>query len=101
MAEEFSRGRVDPIGTAAEINAVQIELEDLVLAELPLERHRQDAFLDLAHEIAVVGQEDVAGELLRDRRRRADAMAGRHGRGESAADADRIDADMTSEAAVL
>ena len=68
MTEEAPRGGIDPVGAAAEIDAVEIELEDLVLGELPLERERQDRFLDLAAEAAVVGQEDVARQLLGDRR---------------------------------
>ena len=75
MAEEAARRGVDAIGAAAEIDAVEIELEDLVLAELALQRERQDRLLDLAAEAAVVGQEDVARELLGDRRGRADAVA--------------------------
>ena len=73
MAEEVPRGGVDAVGAAAEIDAVEIELEDLVLGEFALERERQDRFLDLAAEAAVVGQEDVARELLGDGRGRADA----------------------------
>ena len=42
MAEEAARRGVDAVGAAAEIDAVEIELEDLVLAELALERERQD-----------------------------------------------------------
>ena len=42
VAEEAPRGGVDAIGAAAEINSVQIELEDLVLGEFPLEREGQD-----------------------------------------------------------
>ena len=75
MAEEFPRRGVDAVGAASEIDAVQIELEDLVLAELALQRERQDRLLDLAREGAVVGEEDVAGELLGDGRRRADPVA--------------------------
>ena len=75
VAEEAARGGVDAIGAAAEIDAVEIELEDLVLGELALQRQRQDRFLDLAPEAAVVGQEDVARELLGDGRGRADPAA--------------------------
>ena len=64
MAEEAARGGVDAEGAAAEIDPVEIEFEDLVLGEAPFERHRQDAFAHLADEAAVVGQEDVARELL-------------------------------------
>ena len=76
MAEEAPRGGVDAIGAAAEIDAVEIELEDLVLGEFALERERQHAFLDLAAEGAAVGQEDVARELLGDGRSALAPMAG-------------------------
>ncbi len=58
-------------------------------------------FLDLAAEAAVVGQEDVARELLGDGRGRADAVVLDERRADRAADADRIDADMAAEPAVL
>ena len=70
-----ARRGVDSVGAAAEIDAVQIELEDLVLAELALQRQRQDRFLDLAPEGAVVGQEDVARQLLGDGRSALAEMA--------------------------
>ena len=43
MAEEFPRCRVDPVGAAAEIDAVEVKLDDLVLAEFALEREGEDA----------------------------------------------------------
>ncbi len=43
MAEEFARSSVDAIGAAAEIDAVEVEFEDLVLGELALQREREDA----------------------------------------------------------
>ena len=101
MAEEIPRRGVDSVGAAAEIDAVEIKLEDLVLAELAFEREREDRFLDLADEAAVVGQEDVARELLGDRRGRADLVALDDRRAERAGDADRIDADVAAEAPVL
>ena len=67
MPEEFSRGGVDPVSAAAEIDPVQVQLEDLVLAELALQREGENPLLDLAQEVAVVGQEDVARELLGNR----------------------------------
>ena len=42
MAEEFPRCGVDAVGAAAEIDAVEVEFEDLVLAELSLQRERED-----------------------------------------------------------
>src|SRR6478672_11860364 len=101
MTEEFARRCVDPISAAAEINAVQVKLENLVFAKLPLKREGQDAFLDLAHEVAVVGQEDVARELLRDGRGSAYPVTSREGGSDRSADVDRVDANMATEAAVL
>src|SRR4051794_37620863 len=101
MAEELPRRRVDAVGAAAEIDPVQIELEDLVLAELALERERQHGFLELPQDAAVVGQEDVARQLLGNRRSRADPMILEHRRANRAANADRVDPDMAAEAPVF
>src|SRR5438046_9123326 len=98
VAVEFARRGVDSISAASEIDAVEVELEDLVFAELPLERHRQDRFLELAHEVAVVGQEDVAGQLLRDGRRRSNPVSCGHRRGQRSAKSYRIDTAVTAAA---
>ena len=66
MAEELPGRGVDAVGAATEVDAVKVQLEDLVLGEFALQRHRQDRFLDLPAEVATVGQEDVARELLRN-----------------------------------
>ena len=89
------------MGAAAHIGAVEIELEDLVLGQVELEPERQERFLDLALERALVGEEEVLGELLRDRgaalHDAAAAGVDRHG----AEGADRVDAPMLVEAPVL
>ena len=41
-AEIAARGGLDPVGAAAEIDAIEIELEDLLLGEALLEPHRID-----------------------------------------------------------
>ena len=101
VPEEAARGGVDAVGAAAEIDAVQIEFEDLVLGEAPFERERQDRLAQLAGEGALVGEEDVAGELLGDGRDAAHPVAAGDAEPEAADDADRIDAEMRAEAAVL
>ena len=101
VAEEFSRCGIDAVGAAAEVDAVEIQLEDLVLAELALERERQDRFLELARDAAVVGEEDVARELLRDGRGGADAVPFEHRRADCPRKADRVHADMAAEAPVF
>ena len=98
MAEEGAAGGIDAIGAAAEINPVEIELEDLVLGEFALKRERQHRFPDLAAEGAAVGQEDVAGELLGDGRSALAPAAGLEPHLERARDADRVDAEMAAEA---
>ncbi len=101
VAEEAARGSVDAVGATAEIDAVEIELENLVLRELPLDRERKNAFLDLAAEGAAVGQEDVAGELLGDGRAALCPASGVDPDLGGANDADRVDAEMRAEALVL
>ena len=63
---ELRRG-VDAEGAAAEIGAVEVELQDLVLGQPRLQPDRQERLLDLALDGALVGQEQVLGELLGDR----------------------------------
>src|SRR5690606_2859473 len=75
MAEEFAGCRVDAIGAAAEIDAVEIELQYLLLGEAALQRQRKDRLAELAAEGADVGEEYVAGELLGDRRSALDPAA--------------------------
>jgi hypothetical protein len=63
----FCRG-VDAEGAAAEIGAIEIKLENLVLGEMCLQPQRQERFVDLTLNGALVRQEQVLGELLRERR---------------------------------
>ena len=66
MAEEIAAGAIDAIGTAAEINLVEIELEDLFLREFPFQRHRQNRFAQFAVDRAIVVEEYIARQLLSD-----------------------------------
>ena len=68
LVEVEMRGAVDAEGAAAHIGAVEIELQDLVLGQPGLEPDREEGFLDLALDGALVVQEQVLGELLGDRR---------------------------------
>lgn len=58
------RGRFDAIGPAAEIDAVQIQGEDLFLGEFQLQPDGQHQFLHLAAHILIRRQEQVLGQLL-------------------------------------
>ena len=102
--EIVERRRRHAVGTAAEIDLVEVELEDAVLAEGLLEAHREDGFLHLARERELVREQEVFRHLLC------------HGRGadrpavlaqidevldDRARHADRIDSEMFVEGLVL
>src|SRR4029453_4040881 len=101
MAKEGPAGGIDAIGTTAEIDAVQIELEDLILGEFAFQGEGKDAFLPLSAERPAVGQEDVARQLLSDGRPALPPGSCLDPDLERARHADRIDADMAGETLVL
>src|SRR5260370_1056932 len=67
FAEIILRGGIDAERAAAHVGAVEIELEDLVFRQPGLQPDRQKCLLDLAFDGAFVAEEQVLGELLRDR----------------------------------
>ena len=95
------RRGIDAIGAGAEIDPVQIDLEDLVLGEAVLEPQRQQGLADLARKAPLGRQEQVFGELLGDRAAALDEMPGGEIGERGAQQPDRIDAEMAVEAAVL
>ena len=101
MAEELAAGGIDAVGAASEIDLVQVELEDLLLGEFPLERHRQHGLARLAVERAVRIEEDVAGQLLRDGGSRLCTLVIAEGYPDGAQQPDRVHAEMRIEAAIL
>ena len=66
FAEEGSRGRLHPEGAVAEVDLVQVHLEDAVLRIAALELDGEHRFLELAVETSIGGEEEHLGELLRD-----------------------------------
>ncbi len=94
MAEEFARGGIDPIGAAAKIDLVEIELEDLLLGEFGLQRDRQHRLAQLAVDGAVGVEKHIARELLSDGRGRGDAGVVADRNPQRARQTDRIDAEM-------
>ena len=84
----------DAVGAEAEIDFIEIEFEDAVLGIGALDAHRQQGFLDLAGEGDLVGQKEVLGDLLGDRRGALRALVGaeilriRHGRARHAGEVD-------------
>ncbi|CAH1659347.1 hypothetical protein BOSEA31B_11857 [Hyphomicrobiales bacterium] len=101
LVEVALRRRLDAIGARAEIDAVEIEFEDLVLGVGPLQPERQNRLLDLAGGRALLRQEQVLGELLRQGRAALRHTAAAQIGDERAGDADRVDAEMLVEALVL
>ena len=86
---------------AAEVDVVEVGLEDLFLRELPVEDHGHERFDDLSFHRALVGEVVVLHELLRERRPPLGHAARFDVAEEGAKDADRIDAGVVPEARVL
>src|SRR5690606_35463216 len=66
LAEITLRRRLDAGGAVAEEDAVEIELEDLLLGVVLLEPQRQQCLLRLALQRLLGAEEQVLGELLGD-----------------------------------
>src|SRR5262249_46607080 len=58
----------DPVHLRAELDDVEVALEDLLLVEPRLEPPRQQRFLELAIEASAMGEQLVLDQLLADRR---------------------------------
>ena len=97
---ELRRG-IDAERAAAEIGAVEIQLQNLVLGEPRLQPDREERLLDLALDGALVRQEQVLGELLGDRGAALHHAAGARVRHQRAERAGRVDAEVLVEAAVF
>ena len=69
LAEEEPRGRFDAIRAVSEVHLIRVQLEDLILGEVLLDLDGEERFVDLAAEGFVGREEDLLGELLRQRRR--------------------------------
>ncbi|MNI16380.1 hypothetical protein D3C73_697120 [compost metagenome] len=101
LVEIALRGGFDAIGAGAEIDAVQVEGEDLLLGELHFQPHGQHQLLNLALHVLIGRQEQVLGQLLGDGRAALDHAPGLQVRGHGAAHADRVETGVVVEAAVL
>jgi len=93
FAEITLRGGFDAVGAGAEIDPVEIEFENLGLGMLALQPQRQFGFLQLALHGALLRQEQVLGELLRQGRaalRDAAMQDVGHGRAQNAPGVDAV-----------
>src|SRR4029077_3904879 len=91
----------DAVGAGAEIDAVEIKLENLRLAEFVLKPERERQLLQLARNRALLGQEQILGELLGNGRAALRRATPEHVVDDGAHDPPRIDAVMRMEAPVL
>src|SRR5690606_4905026 len=80
LVEVLQRRRRDAVGAAAEIDLVEIELEDAVLRKRLLDPQRDERLLDLPFDRELVREKEVLRDLLRDGggADRAPAGAGEH-----------------------
>jgi hypothetical protein len=101
LVEVGARRRGEAVRALAEVDLVQIQLEDLLLAQRVLDAQREQDLDDLARVGALVRQEELARELHRDRARTLLLAAGEQVRHRGARHADRVDADVLEEAGVL
>ena len=101
LVEEAAGGGFHAVGAAAEVDAVEIQLENVGLVEAQLQPERQHQLLELARQRALGGEEDVLGELLGDGRAALHEAAGFQVGEYRAAEAGRVDAPMRIEAPVL
>ncbi len=103
LVEIALRRGFDTIGAGAEIDMVEVQRQNLFLGVLVLKPHRDHQLLNLALHVLVGRQEQVARQLLRDRR-----AAGQVGAlllegvaHDGASHTHRIEARMGKEAAIL
>ena len=102
--EIIERRGGDAVGAETKVDFVEIEFENSLLGQRPLDTERENRFLDLALDGDLVTQQEVLRDLLGDGRA-ADgpallAVAADVGEG-SAQDAERVDAWMLEEVLVL
>src|SRR5262249_59127812 len=93
--------RLDARVAGAEIDAVEVELENFRLVEFVLEPQGENELLDLAVEGARLGEEQVLGELLSQRRAALRDVAAREIGDDRAGDPDGVDPVMLVEPAIL
>ena len=76
FAEVRLRGRAETVGALAEVNLVDIELEDFLLVQAVLDLEGEQRLVELARKRLFRGEKEVARHLHRDRARPLAAAAG-------------------------
>ena len=95
------RGSLDPVGTGAEVDGVEVGLEDLVLGHLLLEAQGEHGLTGLALEAPLVREQRVLDQLLGDRRAALLDPAGRDVLDQSTGQGTGVDALVLVELGVL
>src|SRR4029453_4242026 len=101
FAEIALRRRLDPVGAGAEIDPIEIKLENVRLAELSLEPKRKHELVHLAPGRAFLGKKQVLGELLGNGRAALRDAAAKNIGGGGARKPNGIDPEMAIKAAVF
>ena len=101
FAEQVPGHRLDAVNAGAEVDAIQVQLEDLILRQLCVDHHRQHRFVQLAGVGLAVGQEQRPGELLRQRRAPLERSWIAHVPDHRPREPDRIDPDVAVEPMVF
>ncbi len=94
-------GCVHPIGAGAQIDPVEIDLQNPVLGEFGFQPQRQQQFTHFAAHGALGLQKEVFGQLLRDGAAALDDLPGADIGDHGAGQPKRVDPEMTVEAPVL
>ncbi len=101
VAEIGARGALHAVVAVAEEDDVEIHRQDLLLGELLLELDSEKGLGDLAPPALLVGEEELPGELHGDRGGPLGVAATAQVHRDRAQDAERVDAAVAEEVAVL
>ncbi len=101
LAEIASGRRFHPVGAGTEIDAIEVDGEDLVLGEMVFQPERQQNLLDLALHGARGREKQVLGHLLGDGAAALDDAPGTDIGHHRPRQADRVEAEVGAKAPVL
>ena len=99
--EQLLGHRLDAVDAAAQVDTIEIELEDLFLAQKDFEHYRERRFLRLAGEGARIRKIERPRQLLGDRAAPLHLAARAQVEDRRARDGDRIDAEVRVVAVIL
>ena len=100
-AEQMPRHRLDAVDAGAQIDAIEVELEDLLLGQLAVDHQREHRLANLAAVGLLVREEERPRQLLRQRAAALDRARRAEVADDGAAERDGIDAGMRVEAVIL